>query len=1468
MLVFQGLAQEWVSISSDTPTPVKKELVSSDVNTTVVKFTLDGFYKQKVETPNGIAYTITTGDATPILKAGAPDVAKATASVIIPDMDEMEISVINVYTKTYENIEVAPSKGNLYRDVNPDDVPFEYGEEYEQDAFYPANHATLRTPYILRDYRGQTIVVNPFRYNPVKKELRVATEIEVKITSTGNTGENALFRESELTTIDREFGNIYNGQFLNYANDSRYTPLEEDGSILIIAYGDFMDAMQPYIDWKIMTGREVEMIDVAEIGGSSEIEAYIETYYNENDLTYCLLIGDGDQVPTSYANGDSDNNYAYIEGNDSYPEIFMGRFSAESVADVETQVARTVNYEKEPFTGEEWYPNSISIGSDDGTGSQGDDGENDWEHLRNIQDDLNGFGYTYNYEFFEGSQGGNDGAGNPDSESVGDAINSGATIINYTGHGSTTAWTTSGFNNGDVNDLVNAGKLPFIWSVACVNGDFDGPTCFAEAWLRATDSENNPTGAVAMMASTINQSWNPPMHGQDEMNDILTEQYDDNIKRTFGGLSMNGCMEMNDEYGSQGDDMTDTWVLFGDPSVMVRTNNPTEITASHNPTVFLGSTSFTVNATGVDGATVAMTMDGQIYGTATIEGGTATVDFDEPLNEPGMMNLVITGFNKIPYIAELEVIPAEGPFVTLASFELTDENGNGNADFGETVAITVDLENIGIEAATDAVATITTDDEYVTITDGEEAAGTIEADATVTLTDAFEITVAEDIPDQHMVTFTLTTTAGDDTWENMFNITLNAPVFNSGMITVDDSEEGNNNGRLDPGETVTVIIPGLNLGHADATDVQAHLSTLSGYASVVTTIYNVGTLEAGGEANTEFTLSCNASTPIGTVIALDFELEDGPYVHEKEYALTAGLILEDWESGTFDGFNWQFSGTADWSVVEGIAFEGNSSAQSDDIGDSQSAEMYLEYEVMQDDSISFYRKVSSEQSYDYLQFYIDGDLMDEWAGEIDWGRKAYAVSAGPHTFKWVYDKDGSQSNGDDCAWIDYIILPPEMSMTASAGPDMAVCGEVECVVYGDANMYESIEWTTEGDGYFDDPTALQPVYHMGAQDMENGEVMLTIHVTGNDDVMTDDMMLTYNEMPTAFAGEDTVMCASEELVLDEATAENNAAVQWATAGTGTFEDGSILNTTYTPSEEDIAAGSVTLTLVAQGMEGCGDAMAEIDVTINDVPAAPAMPAGNAELCAGTAAEYTVEAVANADTYTWTVVPAEAATIEGDSETATFTWAEDFSGEAQLTVHAANTCGDGAAAEMLTVNVNAMPTATFTSDVTEVDHAYIDTTAFASSDAADYTAVSWSVEPAEAVTEIIDNGENAEMVWNDSYTGEATVKFHLTNDCGEVVMEHGLVMKSTVGIGEDELYSASVFPNPNDGSFKLQLSSDKAQKISIRVMSPLGKVVYDQNNIQFNDRYETTIDIENASNGVYYLVIESDNARRVEKIIVK
>ena len=70
-------------------------------------------------------------------------------------------------------------------------------------------------------------------------------------------------------------------------------------------------------------------------------------------------------------------------------------------------------------------------------------------------------------------------------------------------------------NQTDVNGLVNMGMYPFIWSVACVNGEFHIGTCFAETWLRATGANDVPTGAIAVLMSTVNQSWSPPMDGQD-----------------------------------------------------------------------------------------------------------------------------------------------------------------------------------------------------------------------------------------------------------------------------------------------------------------------------------------------------------------------------------------------------------------------------------------------------------------------------------------------------------------------------------------------------------------------------------------------------------------------------------------------------------------------------------------------------------------------------------------------------------------------------------------------------------------------------------------------------------------------------------------------------------------------------------------------------------------------------------------
>lgn len=131
------------------------------------------------------------------------------------------------------------------------------------------------------------------------------------------------------------------------------------------------------------------------------------------------------------------------------------------------------------------------------------------------------------------------------------------------------------------------------------------------------------------------------MEGQDEMDDILVESYPTNIKRTFGGLSMNGCYKMNESYGTDGNDMTDTWTIFGDPSVMVRTDMPQEITATHDSQVFIGATSFTVSSP-VEGALVALSVDSQFVASGFITNGTVTLDFPA-FQAPDTINLRMPG---------------------------------------------------------------------------------------------------------------------------------------------------------------------------------------------------------------------------------------------------------------------------------------------------------------------------------------------------------------------------------------------------------------------------------------------------------------------------------------------------------------------------------------------------------------------------------------------------------------------------------------------------------------------------------------------------------------------------------------------------------------------------------------------------------------------------------------------------------
>jgi hypothetical protein len=250
-------------------------------------------------------------------------------------------------------------------------------------------------------------------------------------------------------------------------------------------------------------------------------------------------------------------------------------------------------------------------------------------------------------------------------------------------------------------------------------------------------------------------------------------------------------------------------------------------------------------------------------------------------------------------------------------------------------------------------------------------------------------------------------------------------------------------GLVDIGDTISMHITLINNGGGNALNTVGVLSTTDSYVTILqnSSIYPAIPPTGTGVSVSQYRFAIAPDCPYYHTVNFRLGLTANGYSDSAFFSIQAGQIVENFETGDLSAFPWQTSGNALWFVATTNPYAGLYCAASGNINDNQSSQLSVQMNIATAGEIRFFYKVSSEDSYDFLTFYIDNISQDAWSGEVPWTEGVYSVTSGVHTFKWTYSKDNSESDGSDCGFIDNIIFPPltsSLAILTTSLPDWTV----------------------------------------------------------------------------------------------------------------------------------------------------------------------------------------------------------------------------------------------------------------------------------------------------------------------------------------------------------------------------------------------------------------------------------------------
>jgi hypothetical protein len=832
-------------------------------------------------------------------EVGKPELPVFSKLVRLPFQGGFSVQITPQDEVVYHNVKVAPVQ-ELQRELDPL-PPFKINQAiYQKDAVYPEKMVDKGEIAIWRDLRVAPVDVYPFQYNPAKQELKFYKRVAIEITYNKGGGNpkthNRGFYSEAFAPLYRQFS-------IGPEGDDWDMPAQR-GAYLVITPPGYATILQDYVDWKTREGYSTVLATTDQTGTNENlIKAYIINAYNTWAVPpeYVVLVGDEDSgMPTFYITGYlnpyncTDHTYALIEGDDYFPELFVGRLSVDNTTQLQTVLNKLKNYEQIPYTASmAWYDRGVMICDYSGAESTRYTKEfcEDQMQYAGISDIDNCY-----YSWGPGS-----------GSAITNAVNEGVLFVNYRGYGGSQYWTIGNSGNyygTNVSALNNGYKMPVVTSMVCGGGNFaySGDPCFGEAWLREGTPAIGKAGVSFCGPSELNThtKWNNNLDIG-----LYWGIFRENIQY-FGPALLYAKMELWLDYphnrvgvGSPTNSVGFYFYVYnilGDPGLRMWTGEPQPITAVYNDTINLGMNQFGITVTNNTGAPipnayVCIWKGSEIYeGNLTSTNGAVTL----PMNgyTTGTMKLTVTGANLSPLLANIII---QNSTITLGIDSLvildnntatTSGNGDGMLSPAETVELVVSVRNYGTSTtANNVIGTLTTTSPKVTILNGTGNFRNLAPNGVASDTLRVQLSSSLTIYDDLDLSLDLNCTQGN--WDQV----VWAPVSDAEFMPL---EYTFNPVALEPGSQANLVITLENTGLCDATDVSANIVSLDPLVQVLTGACSFGNILSGanGSNSTQpFTLGAASSLFPGHLshLRLNFSTAEG-YTPFSDLMVTVGSI--------------------------------------------------------------------------------------------------------------------------------------------------------------------------------------------------------------------------------------------------------------------------------------------------------------------------------------------------------------------------------------------------------------------------------------------------------------------------------------------------------------------------------------------------------------------------------------------------